>query len=42
MISLMGSRLNGKILRGINVVCGAVIVVYGVKLFLNFLALMGL
>lgn len=41
-VNLLGDRLNAKILRGINVVCGAVIVVYGVKLFLNFLALMGL
>ena len=39
---LFGSKLNDKILRGINVVCGLIILFYGLKLLLNFAATAGL
>ena len=41
-ISLYSRRFSPKTLRFINIVCGAVIVFYGVKLFCNFLQLTGL
>lgn len=31
------SKFSPKLLRGINIVCGAVIFIYGIKLILNFL-----
>ncbi len=36
VISIFSSRFNAKVLRAINVVCGTVIIFYGVKLFWNF------
>lgn len=36
VISIFSSRFNAKVLRVINVVCGTVIIFYGVKLFWNF------
>lgn len=39
VISIFSSRFNAKILRVINVVCGTVIIFYGVKLFLNFVTM---
>lgn len=39
VISIFSSRFNAKILRAINVVCGTVIIFYGVKLFLNFVTM---
>lgn len=39
---LFGSRLNDKVLRIINIVCGITIGVYGLKLFYSFLSLSGL
>lgn len=38
-ISVFSSKFTDKILRGINVVCGAVIVFYGLKLFYTFIQL---
>ncbi|WP_308575494.1 LysE family transporter [uncultured Fusobacterium sp.] len=35
-ISVFSSKFTDKILRGINIVCGAVIVFYGLKLFYTF------
>lgn len=36
VISLFSAKFNDKILRVINVVCGAIIIFYGLKLILNF------
>ena len=41
-ISQYSRHFSSKALRFINIVCGAVIVFYGVKLFYNFLQLTGL
>ena len=38
-ISVFSSKFTVKILRGINIVCGAVIVFYGLKLFYTFIQL---
>lgn len=38
-ISVFSSKFSDKILRGINIVCGAVIVFYGLKLFYTFIQL---
>lgn len=38
-ISVFSSKFTDKILRGINIVCGAVIVFYGLKLFYTFVQL---
>ena len=35
-ISLFSHKFNNKVLRVINIVCGIVIIFYGVKLLLNF------
>ena len=39
VISIFSSRFNAKVLRVINVVCGVVIIFYGMKLFLNFVGM---
>lgn len=39
VISIFSNRFNAKVLRVINVVCGIVIIFYGVKLFWNFVAM---
>jgi len=39
---LFGSKLNDKVLRIINIVCGIVILCYGIKLLLNFAATAGI
>lgn len=39
VISVFRNRFNEKVLRMINVVCGAVIVFYGAKLFWSFLGI---
>lgn len=36
IIRLFSKRINARIMRNINVVCGAVIVFYGLKLFYSF------
>ncbi len=38
-ISLLSHRINAKVLRGINIVCGVIIIFYGIQLLLHFLAL---
>ena len=38
-ISVFSSKFTDKILRGINIVCGAVVVFYGLKLFYTFIQL---
>lgn len=38
-ISVFSSKFTDKILRGINIVCGAVIAFYGLKLFYTFIQL---
>lgn len=38
-ISVFSSKFTDKILRGINIVCGVVIVFYGLKLFYTFIQL---
>ncbi len=40
VISLFSNRFNAKVLRTINQFCGIVIIFYGVKLFLNFIAML--
>ena len=40
VISLFSARFNDKILRIINVVCGAVIILYGGKLLLRFVQML--
>ena len=40
-VSLLGSRINEKILTVINKVCGAFIIFYGCKLLYSFVKLMG-
>lgn len=39
---LFGSKLNDKILRGINIVCGIVILCYGIRLLLSFASTAGI
>ena len=39
VISLFSAKFNDKTLRVINIVCGTVIIGYGVKLFVNFIQL---
>jgi len=41
VVSLVGSRINEKVLTVINKVCGVVIIFYGCKLLYNFAQLMG-
>lgn len=40
-VSLLGSRINEKVLTVINKVCGAFIIFYGAKLLYRFVRLMG-
>jgi len=35
-ISMFSSKITDKVLRTINIICGSVIVFYGIKLFYNF------
>lgn len=39
IISLFSSKITDKVLRYINIVCGAIIIFYGIKLFINFINL---
>ena len=41
LIASFGHKFNGRVMRNINRVCGGVIVLYGVKLFLNFIQMIG-
>ena len=36
-ITLFSHKFNDRVLRAINVVCGAVIIFYGLKLLLSFI-----
>ena len=36
LISLVSSKFNAKVMRWINIVCGVIIIGYGVKLFVSF------
>ncbi|MBK5254099.1 MAG: LysE family transporter [Peptostreptococcaceae bacterium] len=40
LITLFSAKFNDKILRYINIVCGLIIIVYGVKLIVNFFQLL--
>ena len=40
LISLFSAKITDKILRGINIVCGIVIIFYGIKLGVNFVQLL--
>ncbi len=40
VVSLLGSKINEKVLTGLNKICGAVIIFYGLKLAYSFLQLM--
>ncbi len=39
ILSIFNAKFTDKVLRVINVVCGVVIIFYGVKLFINFIQL---
>ncbi|MGF6375776.1 L-lysine exporter family protein LysE/ArgO [Clostridiales Family XIII bacterium PM5-7] len=36
ILTLFGSIMTDKVLRWINIICGGVIIIYGIKLFVNF------
>lgn len=36
VISLFSAKITDKVLRWINIICGCVIIFYGIKLFVNF------
>ena len=40
LISMFSSRFNSRVMRWINVVCGAVILFYGGKLFWSFVQML--
>ncbi|MBQ3510158.1 MAG: LysE family transporter [Peptococcaceae bacterium] len=40
LISVFRERFNARILRGINIICGIVIVCYGLRLLLHFIQLL--
>lgn len=37
LISLISSKFNAKVMQWINIICGIIIICYGVKLFISFL-----
>jgi len=39
LISVFSNKFDAKVLRWINIICGSVIVFYGVKLFFNFVTM---
>ncbi len=39
LISLVSSKFNAKVMRWINIVCGVIIIGYGIKLFVSFVQL---
>lgn len=39
VVSLLADKINNKVIRVINIVCGAIIIFYGLKLVWNFLQL---
>ena len=40
LISLISSKFNAKVMRWINIVCGVIIIGYGIKLFVSFVQLL--
>jgi len=40
LVSLFSAKFNDKVLRVINIVCGSIILAYGIKLLVNFAQLM--
>ena len=40
VISIFSAKITDKVLRIINIICGIVIIFYGVKLFVNFIQLL--
>lgn len=40
LVSAMRSHLSIKVLRGVNLVCGAIIILYGLKLLYNFIQML--
>ena len=40
LVSLLKSKINDTVFRWINIICGLIIMVYGVKLFINFINLL--
>ncbi|WP_288620566.1 LysE/ArgO family amino acid transporter [uncultured Eubacterium sp.] len=40
LISLVSSKFNAKVMRWINVVCGVIIIGYGIKLFVSFVQML--
>ncbi|MDD6191080.1 MAG: LysE family transporter [Firmicutes bacterium] len=42
IVSLFADKISDKVLRVINIICGAIIVFYGLKLIWNFIGLTGI
>lgn len=40
LISLISSKFNAKVMRWINIVCGVIIIGYGIKLFVSFVQML--
>ena len=40
LVSLLKSKINDTVFRWINIICGLIIMVYGAKLFVNFVNLL--
>lgn len=40
LISLISSKFNAKVMRWINIVCGVIIIGYGLKLFVSFVQML--
>ena len=40
LISLSSSKFNAKVMRWINIVCGVIIIGYGIKLFVSFVQML--
>lgn len=40
LISLISSKFNAKVMRWINIVCGGIIIGYGIKLFVSFVQML--
>ena len=40
LISLVSSKFNAKVMRWINIVCGVIIIGYGIKLFVSFVQML--
>ncbi len=39
IVNLLSEKISDKLIRGINIVCGAIIIFYGLKLVYNFIRL---